>query len=206
VRAAVGPGFPIGIKLNASDFQKGGFTHADCIALTRLLNDSTLDLLELSGGSLEQPKQVGASLKDEGEDKLSTSTAKREAYFVEFAGAVRAVAAMPVMVTGGFRTVAGMIAALAAGELDLVGLGRPLIAAPETAARMLTGEIDRAPTPEDKVHLLHLLSWFNLQLERLGDGLDPDLSLEGPEAAARFRTLEAGNLAALLAKRARLAA
>ncbi len=33
VRDAVGPDFPIGVKLNASDFQKGGFTHAECVEL-----------------------------------------------------------------------------------------------------------------------------------------------------------------------------
>jgi 2,4-dienoyl-CoA reductase-like NADH-dependent reductase (Old Yellow Enzyme family) len=98
--------------LNSSDFQKGGFTNAECIELVRRLNDSNLDLLELSGGSLEQPKVVGISVKDEGEDKLPESTSKREAYFVEFAGAVRAVARMPVMVTGGFRAASGMVEAL----------------------------------------------------------------------------------------------
>ncbi len=56
VRAAVGPDFPIGIKLNTSDFQKGGFTNAECLRLVERLNGSTLDLLELSGGSLEQPR------------------------------------------------------------------------------------------------------------------------------------------------------
>src|SRR5215471_13511163 len=59
VRRAVGPRFPIGIKLNASDFQKGGFTNAECVELVKLLNSVGLDLLELSGGSLEQPKVVG---------------------------------------------------------------------------------------------------------------------------------------------------
>jgi len=51
VRAAVGHDFPVGIKLNASDFQKGAFTHGDCVALVRMLNGTGLDLLELSGGS-----------------------------------------------------------------------------------------------------------------------------------------------------------
>jgi 2,4-dienoyl-CoA reductase-like NADH-dependent reductase (Old Yellow Enzyme family) len=129
VRGAVGSDFPIGIKLNSSDFQKGGFTNAECIELVvRGLNDSTLDLLELSGGSLEQPKLVGVSVKDEGEDRLPESTIKREAYFVEFASAVRTVARMPVMVTGGFRTASGMVEALEGEELDLIGIGRPLIA------------------------------------------------------------------------------
>jgi 2,4-dienoyl-CoA reductase-like NADH-dependent reductase (Old Yellow Enzyme family) len=77
IRATVGPDFPIGIKLNSSDFQKGGFTHAECIKLVKLLNHSTLDLLELSGGSLEQPKLVGVTLKDQGEDAPREDTAER---------------------------------------------------------------------------------------------------------------------------------
>ncbi|HEY0281531.1 MAG TPA: NADH oxidase, partial [Rhizomicrobium sp.] len=47
VREAVGPGFPIGAKLNSSDFQRGGFTSRECIELVRMLNDTSLDLLEL---------------------------------------------------------------------------------------------------------------------------------------------------------------
>ncbi|HEY2660526.1 MAG TPA: 2,4-dienoyl-CoA reductase [Caulobacteraceae bacterium] len=206
VRAAVGPGFPVSIKLNASDFQKGGFTSAECLRLVEWLNSSSLDLLELSGGSLEQPKQVGVSIKDEGEDARPQSTLQREAYFVAFAGAVRAVAKMPVMVTGGFRTTAGMVAALEAGELDVVGLGRPMIADPQTVARLLAGEIRRAPTPEDTVGLFHLLGWNNTQLERMADGLDPDLSLSGEDGSALFRAAEAAALSALLDNRARRAA
>jgi 2,4-dienoyl-CoA reductase-like NADH-dependent reductase (Old Yellow Enzyme family) len=201
VRAAVGPEFPISIKLNTSDFQKGAFTHADCVALVGMLNGSSLDLLELSGGSLEQPKQVGVALKEEGEDRTPESTRRREAYFVAFAGAVKAKARMPVMVTGGFRTVAGMVEAIEHGELDVVGLGRPMIADPESPRKILSGEMAKAPTPEDRVGLLHLLGWNNIQLERLGDGLDPDLDLTGDAAALAFKALEAANFTALLRSR-----
>jgi hypothetical protein len=130
------------------------------------------------------------------------STARREAYFVELAGAVRAVAAMPVLVTGGFRTRAGMIAALEAGELDLIGIGRPLIAEPGVAARLIAGEIDRLPAPEAGLFVGHLMPWFNMQLERLGDGLDPDPALTGEAAAAMFGPLEAANIRALVERRA----
>jgi 2,4-dienoyl-CoA reductase-like NADH-dependent reductase (Old Yellow Enzyme family) len=203
VRQAVGEDFPLGIKLNASDFQKGGFTHAECLELVGLLNDSSLDFLELSGGSLEQPKPVGLAVKEEGEDGRRESTIKREAYFVEFAGAVRAAARMPVMVTGNFRSAEGMIAALEGGELDVVGIGRPLIADPRTPARLLAGEIERAPTPEASLVVFHVMPWFNVQIERLADGLDPDLSLGGPEAAAEFQAIEQTAMAALLERRGR---
>src|SRR3981081_209605 len=145
IRRAVGPQFPIGIKLNASDFQKGGFTNAECVELVKLLNGVGLDLLELSGGSLEQPKVVGVSLKDEGEDGPRASPRAREAYFVAFAGAVPEVAGMPVMVTGGFRSVAGMVEALDGGDLDVVGLGRPLIADPAAPRRPLAAGTDTVP-------------------------------------------------------------
>jgi 2,4-dienoyl-CoA reductase-like NADH-dependent reductase (Old Yellow Enzyme family) len=202
VRSAVGPDFPVALKLNSSDFQKGGFTNAECIELVKKLNDSSLDLLELSGGSLEQPKIAGLTLMDEGEDAPRESTVKREAFFVDFAASVRAEAKMPVMVVGGFRTTAAMIESLERGELDLIGLGRPIIADPDVPKRILSGEVDRAPSPEAALHPFHLLPWNNMQLERLADGLDPDLSLDGEVAVAQFIELETRITAALLQHRA----
>jgi len=203
IRRAVGAQFPIGIKLNASDFQKGGFTNAECVELVKLLNDAKLDLLELSGGSLEQPKVVGVTLKDEGEDGPRASALRREAYFVAFAGAVRKVARMPVMVTGGFRSVAGMVEAQEAGELDVVGLARPLIADPEAPRRLLAGEIDRLPSREATLNVFHILPWNYMQIERLADGLEPELSLTGEAALAAFAKLEGRNMAAPLDHRRR---
>lgn len=205
VRKAVGADFPVSIKLNSSDFQKGAFTNAECIELVGWLNDTSLDLLELSGGSLEQPKVVGVSLKDEGEDARPESTKKREAYFLDYAASVRAAAKMPVMVTGGFRTAAVMEEALANGDLDAVGIGRPMIADPELPKRILSGEITRAPTPEDKINLFHLLGWNNTQLERLADGLDPDLALEGKAAVALFQVREEKVFADMLSRARRVA-
>jgi len=201
VRGAVGPGFPIGIKLNASDFLKGGFTNAECIELVSWLNESSLDLLELSGGSLEQPKIVGVAIRDQGEDVVPESARRREAYFVAFAGAVKKIAAMPVMVTGGFRSLAAMTEALQDGELDIVGLGRPMIAAPDTPKQMLSGEIDQAPAPE--IGLFHIIAWHSLQIERIADGLEPDLSLTGDAAREAFARIETENFAKVIAARQR---
>jgi len=201
VRAMVGPHFPIGLKLNSSDFLVGGFTHADSIDVVRMLNDAGLDLLELSGGSLEQPKLMGVTFKEEGADG-GKGESRPEAFFLEFAGATRAAAKMPVMVTGGFRTRALMEAAVQSGELDIVGLGRPMIAAPETPERLLDGEIESALARERSLNLFHMLPWFNMQLERLGEGRDPDLSLDGATALAEFGPLEAAKTQALLARRA----
>jgi 2,4-dienoyl-CoA reductase-like NADH-dependent reductase (Old Yellow Enzyme family) len=206
VRRAVGSDFPVAIKLNSSDFQKGGFTNAECVELVGWLNESSLDLLELSGGSLEQPKVVGVSIKDEGADARPESTIKREAYFADYAANVRAVAKMPVMVTGGFRTVSAMTDSLRNGELDVVGLGRPLLTDTALPARILSGNTDTSPAPEASMNVFHLLPWFNVQFERLADGVEPNLDLTGEEAAALFGAHETKLLSNLLAHRQRLAA
>src|SRR3981189_2311256 len=200
IRRAVGPQFPIGIKLNASDFQKGGFTNAECVELVKLLDGVGLDLLELSGGSLEQPKVVGVTLKDEGEDRPRASALRREAYFVAFAGAVRKVAGMPVMVPGGFRSIAGMVEAQEGGDFDVVGLARPLIADPEAPRRLLGDEIDKLLSPEATLNPFYILPWNTMQIERLGDGLDPDLSLTGDAAMAAFVQIEGRKRAGVFAR------
>jgi 2,4-dienoyl-CoA reductase-like NADH-dependent reductase (Old Yellow Enzyme family) len=102
---------------------------------------------------------VGVTLKDEGEDGPRASAMRREAYFVAFAGAVREVAAMPVMVTGGFGSIAGMVEAHEGGDLDVVGLARPLIAEPEAPRRLLAGEIDKLLSPEASLSVFHILPW-----------------------------------------------
>jgi 2,4-dienoyl-CoA reductase-like NADH-dependent reductase (Old Yellow Enzyme family) len=201
VRDAVGPDFPVGLKLNSSDFQKGGFTSDECLELVKLLNDTRLDLLELSGGSLEQPKVMGLSLKDEGEDGRKQSTIEREAYFVNFSKAIREVATMPVMVVGGFRSKAAMVESLERGELDVIGVGRPMIAEPDGPKRLLSGELARLPSFEKMFPILQFMPWNNVQLERLGDGLEPDLTLDGETATAQFVQIETNSTMALLERR-----
>jgi hypothetical protein len=49
--------------------------------------------------------------------------------------------------------------------------------------------------------VFHQLGWFNIQLERLADGLDADRSLGGADATTMFKETEARNTEALLARR-----
>ncbi|MGV2482113.1 UNVERIFIED_CONTAM: NADH oxidase, partial [Salmonella enterica subsp. enterica serovar Weltevreden] len=68
---------------------------------------------------------------------------RREAYFMEFAEKVRAAVKVPLMLTGGFRSLAGMAQALDSGAIDFVGLGRLLAVEPDLPARLLRGEDPR---------------------------------------------------------------
>jgi 2,4-dienoyl-CoA reductase-like NADH-dependent reductase (Old Yellow Enzyme family) len=207
VRSAVGNDYPLSVKLNSDDFRKGGFSHADCLRVVEMLNDERLDLLEISGGTYEQPRLLGFEGKaDTVSEPIRESTRQREAYFLEYADAIRKVARMPLMVTGGFRTRAFMEQALRAGQCDVIGLGRPFCTAPDFPRRMLAGELDTAPQHEKRlrlgsskwlsgaspifpvklVNVLGAQGWYYIQLFRLADGKPPDLKLGLVSAMLRY--------------------
>jgi len=143
VRAAVGPSFPVAVKLNSADFQKGGFDFADSLQVAQWLAAAGIDLLEISGGTYEQPKLLGVEgLEEEEPQQVAHSTLMREAYFVDFALAMRDKLSIPLMVTGGFRRRAAMEQAITAGGADLIGLGRPLCVVTDAPARLLAGQTE----------------------------------------------------------------
>jgi 2,4-dienoyl-CoA reductase-like NADH-dependent reductase (Old Yellow Enzyme family) len=174
VRRRVRPGFAVSVKLNSADFQRGGFTEDEALEVVGLLGGLGVDLLEISGGTYERAASFGHG--------VATSTAQREAYFLEFARQVRAVSALPVMLTGGFRTRAAMDAALAENAVDVIGLARPLAVNPEYPRRLLEGT---ATAPATYPHAFSNrtldgaaeLAWYSEQLRRLSEGLDADPSL-----------------------------
>jgi 2,4-dienoyl-CoA reductase-like NADH-dependent reductase (Old Yellow Enzyme family) len=140
VRAAVGPDFPVAVKLNSADFQKGGFAFEDSLQVARWLETAGIDLLEISGGTYEQPKLLGGEgIEEEEVQNVAPSTLMREAYFVDFALAMQDKVSIPLMVTGGFRRRAAMEQAITAGGADLIGLGRPLCVVTDAPARLLEG-------------------------------------------------------------------
>lgn len=117
VRAVVSPGFAVAVKLNSADFQRGGFSAEDAQQVVRLLDGLGVDLVELSGGSYEAPAMQGQA--------RDGRTLAREAYFLEFAREIRAVASMPIMVTGGIRRAPVAQQVLDSG-IELVGIGTAL--------------------------------------------------------------------------------
>jgi 2,4-dienoyl-CoA reductase-like NADH-dependent reductase (Old Yellow Enzyme family) len=203
VRAAVGPAFPVAVKLNSSDFQRGGFDHVEAVEVARLLSTERVDLIELSGGTYER-------LAFAGHDVRAAPTRTREAYFLEYASAIRdAAPGVPLMVSGGFRTPAAMEAAVAAGEIDVVGIGRPFCVAPAFPRALLAGHPTPLPAPEvgwrrdgrlgtaspsATVRALHAqaaTAWCYAQQYRLAEGRTPDLGLRPGVALARHLAREA---------------
>lgn len=148
VRAQVGASFPVAVKLNSADFQRGGFDHTDSLAVLKLLNNEGLDLLEISGGNYEQPKLLGFTDDKTADAAQVARTREREAYFLRYAEEVKEVAQMPLMVTGGFRSREVMEAAINSGACQMVGLGRPFCVASDFIKPLLGGASDRVPNPE----------------------------------------------------------
>lgn len=154
VRAKVGSGFPVSVKLNSSDFQKGGFSFEDCLQVIDWLNGAGIDLLEISGGNYEQPMMMGLEgMEPVFEENVRESTRAREAYFIQYAEKAAGIARMPMMVTGGFRSRAAMEEALISGAADVIGMARPLCVEPDLPARLIAGDVERAPSWENALRL-----------------------------------------------------
>ncbi len=189
VRGAIGADKILSVKLNSSDFQKGGFSFSDCLRVVEMLDAEGIDLLEISGGNYEQPRMLGFDgLEPLFEEDVRESTRAREAYFMGYAEKVIETASTPVMVTGGFRTRAAMEAAIDEG-VAVIGLGRPLCIDPELPNRLLAGEVDALPAPEKGFRLgpgwlgphssndlvkaangFAAMSYFYRNIIRMGDG------------------------------------
>ena len=140
VRQLVGPEFPVSVKLNSADFQRGGFAFEDSLQVARWLQDAGVDLIEISGGTYEQPKLLGIEgLEAEEPQAVAESTLAREAYFVDFAKAMKNELSVPLMVTGGFRSKSAMEQAIKSGAADVIGIGRPLCTMTDAPKRLLGG-------------------------------------------------------------------
>ncbi len=176
IRAKVGKDFPIGIKINSADFQRGGFTEEESMEVVQLLDAEGIDLIEVSGGSYERPAMIGSEQKK--------STQEREAYFLDYIVKVRKLLKTPLMLTGGFRTVTTMESAIANGELDIVGIARPFTLHPDLPNRIFDGTIKQleVPTPKFGIKMLDSsgfvdIMWHEIHIQRLGDGKKPNPKL-----------------------------
>jgi len=173
IREKVGENFPIGIKLNSTDFQKGGFSEEDSLEVVKILSKEGMDLIEISGGTYEAPAMMG---------KRRASTIKREAYFMDYIDKARKITKTPLMLTGGFRTASVMQDAVASDQLDIVGIARPFAIYPNIGNEIfeesrLTFETEIRNTGVKGIDSLMNIIWYESQIKRIGDGKKPDPSL-----------------------------
>lgn len=187
IRSEVGSDFPVSVKINSSDFQKGGFSESESLTVIKRLTEMGIDLIEISGGNYEVPAMMA-------QKKIKSNRKMREAYFLRFAEKAKGCTNIPLAVTGGFRSPQVMAAAIKSGAVDFVGLARPLALEPDFPSRILAGDnvasnikpdvstgikaLDRA--------LMIRLTWYTYQLSVLGAGKKPNPDLHPLSAAIRL--------------------
>ncbi len=204
VRDAVGTDFPIIVKLNSADFQRGGFNFEDSLQVAQWLEAAGIDCLEISGGTYEQPKLLGVEgLEEVQQQSIAESTKAREAYFVDFAKAMREKINIPLMVTGGLRRRDAMEAAIESGSADLIGIGRPMCLDTDAPQALLNGAQELSRYENDlqllpnalnflnKIETIKTLAtfsvqyWFYAQLDALGKTGKPERGLSVFRGAVR---------------------
>ena len=211
-RACVPNPFAVAVKLNSADFQKGGFTEDDSITVAGWLQQAGCDLIEISGGNYEQPRMINFDRKDplaRNKDGRRQSTKDREAYFLDFVPKLKAAVTIPIMVTGGFRTVENMAVAVRAEDADVIGIGRPMVLDPDAPKKILNGELERVESrdddlvigsgligPKSPISFLRdlnawgALGWYYEHIYSLADGSIPDRKLSPFKALLAFDRTE----------------
>lgn len=183
IRGKTSNKFILSVKLNSADFQRGGFSEDDSIKVIAALEKAGVDFVEVSGGTYEAPAMTG----------VKKSTREREAYFLEFAEKVRQHSQMPLMVTGGFRTRAGMDNALASNACDFIGIARPLAVEPDCPNTLIQGgDVKHAIKPIktgidaiDKRGILEII-WYAAQFKAMAKNKEPNPNLSPKKVFAKY--------------------
>lgn len=121
VRDAVGPDFPVFIRLGASDYMEGGTTMEDATVAAAAFERAGVNAIDVSGAL------CGYQRPDH----------KEQGYFAELSSAIKRVVSVPVILTGGITDLAVAEQLLAEGTADLIGVGRPVLKDPNWAAQAL---------------------------------------------------------------------
>jgi len=219
IRSEVGEKFPISVKLNSADFQKGGFTNDESIQVAQWLEEEKLDLLEISGGTYEQLSFFGTGEEGKKDVPMAESTRLREAYFLDYAERMRKVTRIPLMVTGGFRSLAGMNQALVDDALDVIGLGRPMCVDTHIPNKLIEGSVTEAPRYELGLRIgpgilsgasrvnrirnfnhMYAQGWYCVQILSLGGGEEPNVSMGPLKGMAKYLYHELKGLRKLSAR------
>ena len=111
IREELGPAFAILLRLGASDYRKGGTTIEHSIAAAKALNDSGLDILDISGGisGYNIPELSG------------------QGFFAPLTTAIKQKVNIPLILTGGITDASFANELISSGKTDLVGVGRAIL-------------------------------------------------------------------------------
>jgi 2,4-dienoyl-CoA reductase-like NADH-dependent reductase (Old Yellow Enzyme family) len=130
IRKAVGPEFPVLIKLNSEDFLPGGLITEDMIRVAVMLEETGIDAIEMSGGTFLSGKNSPSR----------TGKQDPEAYYENAAGTYKKEVSVPLMLVGGIHTFETAERLVASEAADYISLCRPLIREPALVNRWKSGD------------------------------------------------------------------
>ena len=180
LRAELPPPLCLSVKLNSGDYMgedEGGLTQDEALEQVRWLVECKLvDFVEVSGGNAEQKtSKLHNSFNDKSLERAPkrTSTRIREAAFVEFAERLEKLhPKIPIQLSGGFRSRAGMCDAIESGACQLIGLGRTAVLQPSVPKDIL---LNPDLSDDDALALPHQIRglWFTklIPAKVVGSGL-----------------------------------
>jgi 2,4-dienoyl-CoA reductase-like NADH-dependent reductase (Old Yellow Enzyme family) len=180
VRRAVGPSFPVGIRINSTDKLEGGLTEVDALEVVRLLDQTSIDLIDISGGTYFP----GA--------KASADGSSRGPYFLDFARLAKEVTHVPLMATGGFKRREQAIDAVASGAVDMVGLARAMVLDPRLAEAWLSEDGGDPDFPRfESAAPGGITAWYTMRLTALGEDREDAFTLDLPSAIRIYENRDA---------------
>lgn len=166
MRKRLGQDYPIGLKINSTDFKTDGFSEADSLGVIKKMDSLGIDLVEISGGNYENPKMMGDG----------------DVYFLDYASKISSLVSVPIAVIGGFRKPESMIEAISTTDVSMVGVARPIVIEPDLPNQIQAGTYQVSSLPrlttgigflDKKVGSLAAMSYYSQQMKRMGEGLPP---------------------------------
>ncbi len=132
VRDAVGPRFPIEIRLSGDDLSENGLSQEECIEVAKLVDDK-VDLINVSCGNHEDPALFC---------RTHPSSFYERGVNVKFAAEVKKHVKTPVACVGALKDPAQMEQIIADGLADCVEIARGELADPYIPTKALLDQAD----------------------------------------------------------------
>ena len=174
MREELGKDFTIGIKINSTDFKEDGLTEEDSLKTIIELANLGLDFVEISGGTYERPAMMGA-----------TSKSTNQVFFAEYSKKLKQKIEIPVVVTGGIRSINAMNTLLNDNTTDFIGIARPLTIDPNIPNKIKQGtytivETTRVSTGVKKLDkifgsLLGIV-YYQVLMQNIAKGKEPKVT------------------------------
>lgn len=139
VRAAIGPGVTMGIRISADEYLDGGLTPDDMINVTRrLASDVRVDFVNVSHSAYHGSYTVSTQMAD-----MAFARATFQGLAPAIGAALGGLAHRPVvMAVCRYTTIAAAEEMLAVGGADMIGMARAHIADPAIVEKARSGRED----------------------------------------------------------------